>query len=129
MKSPIIITALGSWIALALASTAATYAANDYPMGTIEGRVLNTATGEYLAKARLTVAGTSLEIFSGTSGEFRLSPVPTGELKVTVFYTGTVPLTETIAVAAGATARSGWWRRSRARTRATSSRFSKGLAR
>lgn len=103
MKRPIIITALGRWLALALASTAATYAANDNATGTIEGRVLNTATGEYLAKARLTVAGTALEIFSGPSGEFRLSPVPTGELKVTVFYTGTVPLTETIAVAAGAT--------------------------
>lgn len=105
MKHCNFFTALGGWMVLALAPVPAIHAADGIPAGIVEGRVLNTATGEYLEKARLTVAGTALEVFSGPSGEFRLSPVPAGELRVTVFYTGTVPLTEVISVAAGATVR------------------------
>ena len=101
MKRPALLVCLATGIALALAP--ATRAAAGSPNGIVEGRVLNVATGEYLEKARLTVAGTTLEVMSGPSGEFRLGPVPAGELKVTVFYTGTRPLTETITVTAGAT--------------------------
>lgn len=67
----------------------------------IEGRVYNVATGEYLEKARLTVAGTSLMVFSGPAGEFRLSPLPAGNVTINIFYTGTAPLTETVSIAAG----------------------------
>ena len=46
--------------------------------GTIEGRVLNVRTGEYLEGARLTLEGTTLETFSDSSGQYRFAGVPAG---------------------------------------------------
>ncbi len=93
---------LSGWIALALASGPAGQAADGGSAGgTIEGRVLNVSTGEYLERARLTVAGTALEVFSGPAGEFRLSPVPAGEVKVTAFYTGSAAQTDAVVVPVG----------------------------
>jgi len=102
MKRKNLLTAIGGWLALTLAPSPVIKAADGTlaAAGVVEGRVLNTGTGEYLEKARLTVSGTSLEVFSGPAGEFRLSPVPSGEIKVTVFYTGTLPMTETVSVLA-----------------------------
>ncbi len=69
--------------------------------GTIEGRVLNPRTGEYVEGARLTVAGTTLEAFTDSGGAYRLTSVPAGSAQVTVFYTGATPQTARVDVAAG----------------------------
>ena len=69
--------------------------------GTIEGRVLNPRTGEYVEGARLTVTGTTLEAFTDSGGTYRLKAVPAGTAQVTVFYTGAVPQTARTDVAAG----------------------------
>ena len=45
---------------------------------TIEGRVSNARTGEYLENARITVEGTTLEAFTDRSGAYRLINVPPG---------------------------------------------------
>lgn len=70
-------------------------------VGAIEGRVQNARTGEYIEGARLTVEGTRLETFTNRDGEFRLSNVPAGAARVTVFYTGLAPQTTAVLVTAG----------------------------
>ena len=72
--------------------------------GTIEGRVLNARTGEYLESAHLTVPGTTLETFTDAAGSYRLTMVPAGTVQLTVFYTGLPSQTTQVAVAAGRTA-------------------------
>jgi iron complex outermembrane recepter protein len=69
--------------------------------GSIEGRVLDAARGEYLHNARVTVEGTTLETFTGPGGYFVLGNVPAGTTKVRVFFTGLPAVTESIAVTAG----------------------------
>ena len=56
--------------------------------GTIEGRVQNTATGQYLGNARVTVRGTDLSVFTDPTGTYRLSQVPAGRVVLDIFYTG-----------------------------------------
>jgi TonB-dependent receptor len=77
--------------------------AQSTPTGTIEGRVLNARTGEYLENARLTVEGTMLEAFSESDGHYRLGNVPSGTVKLKVFYTGQQPQTIAVTVAGGQT--------------------------
>src|SRR5688500_18490240 len=72
--------------------------------GTIEGRVLNSGTGEYLENARVTVEGTALEAFTDSLGQFRFANVPAGAAKVRVFFTGLQSETATVNVGAGQTA-------------------------
>jgi hypothetical protein len=73
-------------------------------VGTIEGRVLNARSGEYVENARLTVEGTPLETFSDATGTYRLTNVPAGTARVTVLFSGLPPLTTPVAVAAGGVA-------------------------
>lgn len=75
------------------------------PAGTIEGRVLNTRSGDYVERARITVEGTSVETFSDSDGNYRITSVPPGTAKVRVFFTGLLPRTDDVAVTAGQTVR------------------------
>lgn len=72
--------------------------------GAIEGRVLNADTGKYLEHARLTVEGTSLEAFTDAEGNFRLTNVPAGLVRIRTFYTGLPPQVDEVAVAVAAAA-------------------------
>jgi iron complex outermembrane receptor protein len=76
---------------------------NAQSAGTIEGRVLNAVTGDYLGNARLAVEGTSLQTLSNEYGEYRIANVPTGHATLRVFYSGLVSQTVAIEVAAGQT--------------------------
>ena len=67
----------------------------------ISGRVLNAATGLYLQNARVTVAGTTLEAYTGEDGAYRLANVPPGERTLTAFHTGLERRSVTLRVAAG----------------------------
>lgn len=69
--------------------------------GIIEGRVLNSQTGEYLSNARLTVDGTRLETFSDADGDYRLTNVPAGSARLTAFFTGLPPQTSAVTVTGG----------------------------
>src|SRR3954469_21940810 len=71
--------------------------------GTIEGRVLNATSGNYLNNARVTVAGTSREIFTDTYGFYSVRGVPVGEVTLNVSYPGLTPLQQTVTVPAGQT--------------------------
>ena len=73
--------------------------------GTIEGRVANARSGEYVESARITVEGTSLETFTDSTGAYRLTNVPAGAARVTSFFTGLPSMTTTVTVTAGGVAR------------------------
>ena len=78
-------------------------AAQPAGVGTIEGRVLNERSGEYLEGARLQVEGTTLETFTEAGGTYRMTKVPAGAARLTVFYTGLPPQTIPVQVTAGGT--------------------------
>jgi iron complex outermembrane receptor protein len=71
--------------------------------GTVEGRVFNPQSGEYLEGARVTIEGTTLEAFTNAGGQFRLNNVPAGTVKVKVFFTGQTSQTDLVSVPAGQT--------------------------
>ena len=106
MKTKSTLAAIAGWLALGAATAvpAQTPAATQ-ATGTIEGRVFNPGTGEYLEFVRLTVEGTSRETFTDSAGEFRLVNVPAGPAKVTAFRTGVLPQSRTVAVTSGQVAR------------------------
>lgn len=69
--------------------------------GTIEGRIYNPASGEYLEFVRVTVEGTSLEALTDATGQYRLTQVPVGLARVRAVRTGVVAQTQSVPVAAG----------------------------
>jgi TonB-dependent receptor len=73
--------------------------------GTIEGRVVNSRTGEFLERAQITVEGTAFETFTDSDGYYRLSNVPTGTARLRIFYTGLPAKTESLTVSSGQTLR------------------------
>jgi TonB-dependent receptor len=97
--------------ALGLSLLASRLAAAD--TGTIAGRVLNPATGEYVRNAEVTArnpldrlgAGGAHVAVTDDNGSFTLAHVPAGEVTVEVSFTGYQKTSATVAVAAGQTAR------------------------
>jgi iron complex outermembrane recepter protein len=71
--------------------------------GTIEGRIFNPGTGEYVELVRVTVEGTRLETFTDSAGLYRLTHVPPGVVTLNVFRTGLVEQTQAVSVGAGQT--------------------------
>lgn len=69
--------------------------------GGVRGRVLNTATGEYVRNAEIRVEGTTIVTYSEDGGNFRLNGVPAGEVTVVVRYTGLQELRAATTVVAG----------------------------
>jgi iron complex outermembrane receptor protein len=91
-------------VAGVLAVPLALRAAEASRTGTVEGRVGNPSTGDYLERVQVTVEGTALETFSDTAGFYRLTEVPAGAARVRAFFTGLVPQSLPVSVAAGQTA-------------------------
>lgn len=69
--------------------------------GTIEGRVFDPRRGEYLEKARITVEGTNQEVFTDSTGHYRILNAPAGTVKLQIFYTGLGSQTEVVNVTSG----------------------------
>ena len=55
--------------------------------GSIQGRVKNAVTGQYLNNARVTVAGTDIVTFTDQTGGYQVVGVPRGPVTLEVFYT------------------------------------------
>jgi hypothetical protein len=87
-------------VALALALVVSVARAQSAPTGNLTGRVLNQAANLSLENARITVAGTNREVFTNAFGEYRLTGLAPGNITLTVFSTGLVPQTTTVAVTA-----------------------------
>ena len=99
--TPLVRTAI-AWTSLVIASVVTRLPAADSPVvGTIEGRVLNSAKGEYIGNARVTVEGTRLEAFTQSDGSYRLTNVPAGNASVRAFFTGMPLQTTSVRVAGG----------------------------
>ncbi len=69
--------------------------------GTIEGRVFNPASGEYLRSAEVHVRGTSQIAVTGQDGRYRIPSVPAGNVILAVVFTGYQPVTAQVEVVAG----------------------------
>jgi len=70
--------------------------------GTITGRILNPASGEYVRHARISVEGTSLQAVSEDAGAYTLTGVPAGTVRLSVTFTGYRTETAAVTVAPGA---------------------------
>ncbi|PTY03650.1 hypothetical protein DB347_20665 [Opitutaceae bacterium EW11] len=75
------------------------------PTGTVAGRVLNVATGQYLRNAVVSVKSTHLTAVSEAGGEFTLSGVPAGAVELVVDYLGLDTQTVAVSVVADRTVR------------------------
>ena len=69
--------------------------------GSVEGRVQNIVTGDYLNNARVSVGGTNLIAFTDDAGRYRLNNVPAGPATVRVFFTGLDEQEASVVVTAG----------------------------
>ncbi|MBI4623445.1 MAG: TonB-dependent receptor [Verrucomicrobia bacterium] len=69
--------------------------------GSIAGRVLNSATGAYLANVRITVEGSTRETVTDQNGEYRLSNVPAVATRLRATYIGLDEKTEIVSVQPG----------------------------
>jgi TonB-dependent receptor len=72
--------------------------------GRVTGRIFNPATQEYVRNAEITVEGSNAIAFSGDDGSYVLSGVPSGDVTLTVTYTGYERTTSKVTVPAGQTA-------------------------
>ncbi len=79
----------------------ATHAQQPPGTGTIEGRVLNAATGRYIANARVTVEGSTQEAITNEFGVYRISGVPAGTARVRASYSGLDAKVADVTVTAG----------------------------
>ena len=52
--------------------------------GEVSGRIANAATGDYLANARVSVAGVAGAALSDEAGRYRLAELPAGEVRLVV---------------------------------------------
>jgi TonB-dependent receptor len=68
--------------------------------GVVRGRVLNTATGEYVRNAEIRVEGTTIVAYSEDGGDFRLTGVPAGDVTLRVKYAGLQESAAVVTVAA-----------------------------
>ena len=71
------------------------------PVGFVEGRVIHSAEGRYLANVRLSVEGSTLQALTDAAGEYRLTGVPAGDVRVRIVYPGLEPQVVTLTVPAG----------------------------
>ncbi|MFM8337192.1 MAG: TonB-dependent receptor domain-containing protein [Opitutaceae bacterium] len=86
---------------LPLAFVAVTSAQVQGP-GTVQGRIFNPATGEYVRNAVIRTDGGTTAV-SGSGGEYRLFPVGPGTATLSVTYTGYQTVSAQVTVAPGAT--------------------------
>src|SRR5688572_11749379 len=111
MKRKNLVAVLGSWLALAGAPDSTAQAPNTsadnrvaQSTGVVEGRVFNTATGEYVRNAEVRLQGTNQTVYSGDGGRYRMVNVPAGQATLAVEYVGYPAVTSAVNVSAGQTA-------------------------
>jgi iron complex outermembrane recepter protein len=71
------------------------------PTGTIEGRIQDPVSGDYLFNARVVAVENGRETLTDTAGYFRLADLPAGEVKLRITYLNFDDRTDTVQVTAG----------------------------
>ena len=79
-------------------------AAAQSAVGTVTGRILNPATGEYVRNAQIRVEGTNLLAVSENGGLYSLPGLPVGTARPSVIYTGYRTETASVQITAGGVA-------------------------
>lgn len=69
--------------------------------GVVRGRVLNTATGQYLHNAEVRVEGTDIVTYTDDDGSFRIAGVSSGDVAIVVRYAGLQDIRVVASIAAG----------------------------
>jgi iron complex outermembrane recepter protein len=72
--------------------------------GVITGRILNPATGEYMANAEVRIAGSDRSVVADAQGNYRIDNLPAGPTTLTVAYTGYRSESATVDVTTGGVA-------------------------
>lgn len=72
--------------------------------GTIQGRVYNPASKEYIGNAEVRIDGTNQVTYTEADGSFRFVNVPAGSATLSVGFTGYTTAKETLNIGAGETA-------------------------
>lgn len=80
-----------------------TLSARGADTGTVAGRVLNSASGQYLEKVRVQVSRQELITFTNGFGEYRIDNVPAGTATLRAEHTGLPAQVITVEVRAGTT--------------------------
>jgi iron complex outermembrane receptor protein len=83
------------WLCVASAGFAQT------ATGTIQGRVYNPVSKEYVRNAEVRLQGSQQVIYTENDGSFRFENVPAGTTEINVTYTGYNPAKESFTVTAG----------------------------
>src|SRR6218665_657503 len=76
----------------------ATRAATAPGTGTVQGRVFNPATRDYVRDAEVRLEGTTRVDYTQNDGSFEFTNVPAGSATITVTYTGYNTMRETFTV-------------------------------
>ncbi|MGH7956018.1 MAG: carboxypeptidase regulatory-like domain-containing protein, partial [Opitutaceae bacterium] len=92
---PTFLTGLCGWLFAALTLQAQTTG------GTIQGRVYNPASKEYVRNAEVRLEGTNQVTYTGNDGAFQFNNVSAGPATIAVAYTGYNPVKETFTITPG----------------------------
>ena len=95
-RSPSFLVLLIAWL-LAVGDLCAQPAAT----GTVQGRVYNPVSKEYVGNAEVRLDGTTQVMFTENDGAFRFDHVPAGPASITVNFTGYITAKESFTVTAG----------------------------
>ena len=87
-----------SVFALCWFATAAAAIAQIAATGSVQGRVYNPASREYVGNAEVRLAGTERVVFTESDGTFSFPGVPVGPASITVTFSGYTPATESFTI-------------------------------
>jgi iron complex outermembrane receptor protein len=89
MTKKTLFSTIRAWLAFALVPAVAARAADGSPLtGVVQGRVENSASGDFIGNVRVTVEGSALETLTNPFGEYRLENVPLGARTIRVAISG-----------------------------------------
>jgi hypothetical protein len=100
---PVALLAAASTLPAQPAAPASSTPAITAATASVQGRVQNAATGDYLERVRLRVLGTSLETFTDADGFYRLTNLPPGTHRIEIFYTSLPTQVATLTVRSSTT--------------------------
>lgn len=100
---PVALLAAASTLPAQPAAPASSASAITAATASVQGRVQNAATGDYLERVRIRVLGTSLETFTDADGFYRLTNLPPGKHQIEIFYTSLPTQVATLTVSSSTT--------------------------